>query len=78
MEDLKINTLNQQRISVGRDRIEKSIRRQQIFMFFKKNKFKILGCISLVLLMIYPEFFGEISGQWINDFVSAFLKNINF
>lgn len=78
MEKLKIKTLNQQRLNDGREKIEKSIKRQLVLKFINFHKWKIIGIIAILSVMIYPEFFGNILGNWLNDFVTAFGKNIKF
>jgi len=78
MENLKIKTLDEQRLNSGREQIEKSIKRQQLIKKITKHKYRILGVITILAVVIYPEFFGNVLGEWLNDFVTAFTKSIKF
>lgn len=57
---------------------KKQIKFINLFVFIQKNWFKILIGIFIVLLIIFPTFFGNIIGTWLNDFVISFLSKITF
>jgi len=69
MEDIRFatNKKTKKRIDYGK-----------IAIFILKNWIKILLFILLILIMIFPTFFGHIIGTWLNDFVTSFLSKITF
>ncbi|MFA5586753.1 MAG: hypothetical protein WDA02_09560 [Saccharofermentanales bacterium] len=46
--------------------------------FIKKFKFKITLLMLLSFIIFFPELSGDIIGKWINEFIGAIIKNIQF
>jgi len=54
-------------------------RSKKIYMFFtsiKKHWIIILVVISVLLVLLFPGFFGGIIGTWYNKFSSELIKSI--
>jgi len=48
-----------------------------IIRFFSKYRYKILILLILSVIIIFPEFSGQIIGQFITDFLGTLIKFIN-
>jgi len=46
--------------------------------FFKKNWFKILIISIIISLIFFPQFTGNVVGDWLNKLVTSFLQNLTF
>jgi hypothetical protein len=70
MEDIRIKTYHNKNIN----------KRFFIYLlsFIKKYKFKIIIVLLLSIIIFLPEFSGDIIGKWINEFIGAIIKNIQF
>ena len=63
-----------------KNKIQKEFERsKKLYMFFtsiKKNWILILIIIAILLILIFPGFFGGIIGMWYNKFSTELIKNI--
>jgi len=48
-----------------------------VIRFFSKYRYKILIFLVLLVIIIFPEFSGQIIGQFITDFLGTLIKFIN-
>ena len=69
MEDLRKQKQTEQ--------IKNELKKQKIFIFLKKHKYKILFILITLLLIIYPTEIGTYIGQFITDFLGSIIKNIH-
>ena len=58
--------------------IERKIKINNFFNFFKKKWLILLIVIIITLIIIYPEVTGHLLGSWWNDFASSFIEKITY
>ena len=73
MEDIRRKKRNEYNRKLNR-----KVKFNNLLTFFRKNLFKIIIFIILVFIILYPDVTGEVVGQWVNELVTSFTKNITF
>ena len=69
MEDLRKKKAEEER--------NKEIRNQNILIFIKKHKWKIIISLLSLTILFFPVSIGTFIGQFITDFLGSIIKNIN-
>ena len=49
-----------------------------IFIMFKKHWVKFLIFSFIVIILLYPDIVGNITGEWFNKLINAFLNKLTF
>lgn len=58
--------------------LNRKMKINKFFKFFKKNLLILLIIIGISLIIIFPEFIGHLLGGWWNDFATSFLEKITY
>lgn len=69
MEDLRDTYQNKRRQSLFFN--------GKLFTYLRKNYIKILLGVLIILVLLYPTYFGGLIGNWINDFFGTIIKSIS-
>lgn len=66
MEDL--------RIKQHKKKSKLSFKIRHYLILLKRNKWKVILYILLILMLIFPTYFGQIIGEWLNQFLGTMIK----
>jgi hypothetical protein len=70
--------MDDQRFIYQKERMNKSFETPNLLKFFNKNKFKIILFLFILSLLLFPTFYGHITGVFINKLITAFTTQITF
>ena len=70
--------MDDQRLKYQKERMNKSFEKPNLLKMLFNNKFKILLILFIISLLLFPSFYGQLAGTFINNLITAFTKQITF
>jgi hypothetical protein len=70
--------MDDQRLKYQKERMNKSFEKPNLLKLLTNNKGKILLLIFILSLLLFPSFYGQLAGTFINKLITAFTNQITF
>jgi hypothetical protein len=70
--------MDDQRIKYQNYKIKKSFKIFDFLKILNKNKIKIILIVLIITILLFPTFYGQITGNFINKLITAFTNQISF
>lgn len=70
--------MDDQRLKYQKERLNKSFEKPNLLKIIFNNKTKIILFLFILSLLLFPSFYGQLAGTFINKLISAFTNQITF
>jgi hypothetical protein len=70
--------MDDQRLKYQKERMNKSFEKPTFLKMLNSNKIKILLLLFIISLLLFPSFYGQLAGTFINKLITAFTNQITF